>query len=443
MTQSAGIADKSWSVLSRDVVVLVLRVVSSALVARELGPAAMGVWIVLQMIPSYAEAIARPKTDVASVYLLGRGSYRIGELSFVLNVISVATSIVLILLVAWYADVIRDSLIKQPEGRLIHIVLMSFSIPIQFVYLNYAYFLLHYENVQGYNRMLLIREIGGFALTLLLLLGFGLGIIGMVLLTLLAGVASVVYGAIVVHAIEPMEVRWRPGIIRALLGYSVPLYVSGLFSHLNLYAISSLVAFYLTPLQVAFYRMGQDNAFLLNRLPSAVGTILYPRVSKIGPDAAVLAARACRIVLLMLMLAGLVGLILIKPTVVLLYGAEYVAMITSFRILIPGVVLSGATGMLCQYFLGVGRPRLTTALSFAQLVVQIGAATYLVPLHGVVGAAATSSISLIALGCLTAVLFSRTTGLSVRMTLLPTMTDVRDIVAFGLGRMKRVRMAVA
>jgi len=78
-----GISDKSLSLFSRDIFVYSTKTITGAIIARTLGPEGFGIWIILQMLPSYAEAFGRLKFDIAAVYFLGKKSgYGRNSISF-------------------------------------------------------------------------------------------------------------------------------------------------------------------------------------------------------------------------------------------------------------------------------------------------------------------------------------------------------------------------
>ena len=65
-------AKKSFSILKRDILLFVLNVFTSIVIARKLGPELLGIWIIISLIPAYAEAFGRTKFDLAAVYFIGK-----------------------------------------------------------------------------------------------------------------------------------------------------------------------------------------------------------------------------------------------------------------------------------------------------------------------------------------------------------------------------------
>ena len=65
-------ANKSFSVFKRDVLLFILNVFTSIVIARKLGPELLGIWVIISLFPSYAEAFGRIKFDLAAVYFIGK-----------------------------------------------------------------------------------------------------------------------------------------------------------------------------------------------------------------------------------------------------------------------------------------------------------------------------------------------------------------------------------
>ena len=62
------LASKSTSILKRDVFLYAMKIFTSVIIARKLGPEMLGVFVILSLIPSYAESFGRLKFDIAAVY---------------------------------------------------------------------------------------------------------------------------------------------------------------------------------------------------------------------------------------------------------------------------------------------------------------------------------------------------------------------------------------
>ena len=68
-------AQKTFSIFKRDVLLFILNVFTSIVIARKLGQELLGVWVIISLIPGYAEAFGRTKFDLAAVYFIGKKKY--------------------------------------------------------------------------------------------------------------------------------------------------------------------------------------------------------------------------------------------------------------------------------------------------------------------------------------------------------------------------------
>ncbi len=61
---------KVFSIFQRDLLLFITNLVTGILLARFLGPSALGIFGILSMVPAYAEGFGRIKVDIAAVYFI-------------------------------------------------------------------------------------------------------------------------------------------------------------------------------------------------------------------------------------------------------------------------------------------------------------------------------------------------------------------------------------
>lgn len=437
-----SISNKSFALFRRDMLVYTISIVTGAIIARVLGPTSMGIWLILLMIPSYSEAFGRLKLDIAAVYFLGKKRCSLGEMTFILNIVALICSAVIGIVFLWKIDLIRYYLFKNafvPQGVFI---LMLLFVAFQFIGMNYSYLLIYLEDIKSYNNFSLIQQIVGPISAIIMLLLFRLGLFALILSMLISNVLAVLFAAWKIQKVEKMIPNFNIRIIKDLFTYSFSLYLGGIVGFLNTYISSLLVAVYLLPAQLAFFRMGQDRAQLLNKIPSAIGTMLYPRISKTNGAVGLnenLTILSYRISLITASFAAIIGIFLIKPIVFVLYGKDFLPLSISFWILIPGVVLSGATSVFNQYFLGIGRPKITLGISIVPLAFQIALGLIFIPIYGVLGAAFTTSITFIAVSLITILVFQRISKIPISRVIMFKRSDFAIIRDFVINQLKLLR----
>jgi O-antigen/teichoic acid export membrane protein len=426
-----SIAHNSSSVLKRDVFLYVTRIFTSAVIARKLGPDMLGVSTVLFLIPSFAEAFGRMKFDVAAVYFLGKQKYGIGEVVWTLNVLALVTGGLIVAVVLWQFDWLYGLLFSKSslDARyLLYLVLLG--IPLQFLWMNYSYLLLHKDDIVTYNWMVIIKALISSLVAIALLLLFDLGLWAVVGASVLGILLSLVFGLARFGPAERKGPRLSRPLLRDLFQYASQLYGAGLVGQLQMYLSNLLVATFLAPAQVAFFSLARSFGDMIDRVPASLNTILFPRLTKIHSqeEAAGLAARAFRSLLVVLAAVGVAAAVFVFPAVYVVYGSEYLPLAVPFLVLLPGVLVAGTATPFMQYFMSVNRADLGITLPIAPLVVQVLLAFWLIPKLGAVGAAVAFSSGLLLSAGLNIWMFLRLSACTARGDLAVRGDDVRTIL---------------
>lgn len=440
MTGRGSLSAKSLSVLQREALLFASNLITSITIARELGPHSLGLWVILALIPSYSEMIGRVRIDAAAVYYMGKGKYQLGEVVSSLNLIAGVSSAVIISAIAIGYRPFVNALFGDSAIEVEMLVcVMLVQIPANFLYMNYMYLHVHREDIRSVNAMVLTRALGSSALVLVGLLGFGLGLPAVAIGSTLGVIFALVTGVWRLGKVERVGRLINQMLLRDLFLYGGRLYVGTAFSSLNTYASQAIVVAYCMPAQVAFFTIAQQLAQLLNKITEAIGTFLFPRISK-EPElnvAAKLAAQAFRVSIVILLSVGLCAALLIYPAVLLLYGPSYAIVPTFFCIILPGVILAAAASCLTTFYQGIGRAGLVAKVAVVPLILQITLGLVLVPRLQTTGAAITLLVSLSSAAFFQVYVFSRVSKATVRGDLIVRRSDLRTVSDFLVDTIRR------
>jgi O-antigen/teichoic acid export membrane protein len=126
---------------------------------------------------------------------------------------------------------------------------------------------------------------------------------------------------------------------------------------------------------------------MLNAFHTSVVMVLFPRaVNQTVETIREMTARATRLSTLLTAAAGL-GVVILGPQMLtLLYGREYRGALAVLDVLVVEVIVSGATLVLAQAFMALGRPAVVTALQIMGLLLSIPLILLLTPRMGILGA---------------------------------------------------------
>jgi len=415
------------SIFQMDIFIYFLAILTGIIIARTLGPEMLGVWVLLSLISLYAEAFGRLKTDIASVYIIGSGKARPYEVFFSIHFFALATSFLFVLILFWQLDSLHDLFFSDSEITYhLEFTFLILLIPFEFVLLNNIYFLLAIENVISYNRIKVLRQIVHFAVVaLLLMLGFELW--SLVIARLLEVFIALIYSFFCLDKNELLQGKfWNHKVNKDILSYAVNFYSIGIIAYVQELSIRTISAFFLSTSQVAFYSQGEAAGKLLNKIPEALTTILYPRISRLeeSSEAIDLSCRAFRITLLILSFIGIALFFIAKPLVVLLYGIEFELSALVLVIAIPGIIIGSSCLTLKTFFEGRGQVSIIPKIQTIPVVFQVCMAYFLINLHGLIGASISFSVGFSLYGLAVLVTFLKVNKVSF-YKMIPRIEDLK------------------
>jgi O-antigen/teichoic acid export membrane protein len=434
-----SIATATFSMFQRDVIIYVTLFFTSIFIARTLGPTQMGLWSILLLLPSYAAGFGRPMTDTASVYFIARKELTVTSAASALATISIAMWLIVLVVFFVAQSWLFDSPLRHFQGLQWLPMVMLVVVLLDFFTMNYMYLLLAEEDVRSYNWFVLIKSTLAPSLGVVLLLALGPEIKYMVFAVIIGNSAALLYGFARVHRSHSFSLSFDTRTMRILLSYGAKLYVGSIIGFMGFSLASGIVASYLTEESTAFFQIALTRAFLLAKLTSAFGTILYPRIASLKndwPGAVALFTTVSRANVLITVVVAAVTIALANPAIGLLYGEGYAPVVVPFMILIVGAIFIGIEGMINSLFNAKGRPLIPTVLSAAVIVPQIGALALFVPNGDIIIAAWITTGAFFAGAVLKLIAVKRVFGINLTDLMIPRKSDIVLIIS-GISRIVR------
>jgi O-antigen/teichoic acid export membrane protein len=188
---------------------------------------------------------------------------------------------------------------------------------------------------------------------------------------------------------------------RTLLTYGLRSWGIDLLGTMGTQIDQVLVIRLLTPADMGFYVVMLSLSRMLGVIQSSVVTVLFPKTTSLGMQEVVrVTGRAARISSLVTLFCGIVVGVAGPSLLRILYGKEYVHSLATFRVLLLEMLIGGATYVLSQSFMALGRPGLVTLLQALGLTLSVPAMLVLIPRMGVLGAAVALLMATTARFCL-------------------------------------------
>jgi len=379
------------------------------LTARALGPEGRGVLTLVMTLPLTLVALADPGVTKANIYFIARRkrspSLVIGQSIFLALTMGLLAGGGLWLMRSLALDTFLRSVPAVYLGMILAlaplVLAYAYGMSVlralqRFVLFNSARLLMPLLTLIAIVSALFLFDAGLDGATA----GYGLG-------TALA-VAGTLW---IVFRLAPPRFRLDLGLLKETLRYGGKSYVQNLIGHLTYRLDIYMVAYFLSPREVAFYGIATSVAEVLWYIPDSVGLVLFPKLSATDEEQVHgLTAEVCRHTLLITFLGA--GAILVVGTlgIPLLYGPEFQPAVQPFLLLVPGVAVMMLYKVLARNFSSRNRQQISILAASAGLLLNAGLDWVLIPRLGTVGAAVASTLGYSAAGLLLLLAFHRESG---------------------------------
>lgn len=194
-------------------------------------------------------------------------------------------------------------------------------------------------------------------------------------------------------------------LVKKLYLFSIPILLGGLASVILGYMDTLTITKFRTPVEVATYNAALSVARLLSYIPLAVGGVLLPLFSEVwAKGEPELANKILGFVIKFssLFILPLVLLFLVFPEIILrlLFGNEFLEGVLTLQILSVAMGFMAFFIILGSALAGIGRPAINTTVIVTIGIVNMVGNLLVVPLYGMEGAAAVTSISWLLGACM-------------------------------------------
>jgi len=178
---------------------------------------------------------------------------------------------------------------------------------------------------------------------------------------------------------------------------------------------------------VGLYSLAVSVAALINLMTNSVANVLVARqFGGTGSEAVRATSLSARMNLLVGVGLG-AGLAVVSPFLVpIVYGVVFQGSVPALLALVPGIITLAWARGIGAYFVRMNKPLLVSLLAFGALVLNVALNLILIPIWGIVGASAASSLAYFAYAVASMFAFTRLAAVPWR-DLFPSAADVRRV----------------
>jgi O-antigen/teichoic acid export membrane protein len=189
-----------------------------------------------------------------------------------------------------------------------------------------------------------------------------------------------------------LVINWR--LIREMLAYGLPVYSSRALLFVSQRLDTYMIFVLAGTVALGQYTIAVTLAEQIWILPLSISQIMMPNIGRLAlREAAHTTATVVRYASILIVLGALAFLLVIPWLLPFLYGPDYAAAILPFLLLLPGTAAIGLYGIVEPFFQSRGRPRLPLIITFIGVVINLTLNVFLIPVYGMAGAALASSVA--------------------------------------------------
>lgn len=397
------------SVLGSNVAVLLISILLSIIVTRQLGPENKGVFAAITAYPMLLVHLVDMGIRQATTFHIGKKIFPEKQVMTGTLMLFIISSIVGITLSAVLLVSLHNPFFTAP---LILTALLNVPVMLFISYSSGVF--LGKEMIAEFSGMRWLPVALNFLLAWLLVVLFHLSVLGALVAMLVSNSAMAIYAAWLFWKKTDVKFQFSIKVIKAMIitgmGFSLPLFVISLTYRFSMIMMERLS----TESELGLFSTSLGMIEMLWQVPAALGVVMFSRSAN-AVDGTVFTKQATRLfrVCLVAMLAlGVLGMLLAPQIMELLYGAKFRASGILFQIVLPGAIVLTTFKVLNMDLLGKGKPYLATLAMVPAFLVGLALNFWLIPLYDAKGAAISAAVSYSVGGLLFIPVYLRATGSS-------------------------------
>jgi O-antigen/teichoic acid export membrane protein len=389
------------------VLALVALALGTLVVARTGGPAAVGVYALLRVLPGLVGVVLSAGLPGAVTYFLAGPSRDDRRLPATLVAMALAGGTAGTVLWIAGSPLLQRALFAELSGGIV--ALAGVTVLTQLLVATVKSCSQGTDDLPGANIVIVNEELL-FLPAYAAMWAAGAGDdLAIVVSLLAADVGTVVLAARRLARRGSFRDAARPSaaVAREVAGYGMRAQVGGVIVLMNLRLDFIILNVFAGPAVLGVYAIASKFAELLKIPGMALTYVLYPQFARDGKAAAI--ARARRLIPRVALLLGGLSLPLLATAgwiIPAVYGSQFDDAVAPARIIIVGLALDGVAGVITGLFYGIGRPGLNSWAMGAGLVVTVALDLLLIPGLGASGAAVASAVAYLAAALALVVFFS-------------------------------------
>lgn len=401
------------STFARQLLAAALGLITVTIIARSFGPSGNGALTIALLLPTLLTTFLNLGLSSANIYFVGSGQMGLPQVIRANFRVFYGVATIGLIAGAICISMARKELFPGIEEYLLWIALLIFPIALLNIYIQSL--IQATESFGALNYIILAQSVVVLVLTALVAVSPHRSVQLLIIVQAVSQLIILFRFVSFLRGNAAMRGRdSEPTVgIKPLLQFGWKAHLSNMVAFFNYRADIFFLNIYISPVAVGVYAVAVLFAEKLSLISQAIGTVMYPRLSKLSSNKDVrdsLTPSVSRLSLFITTLAGLLLIVIASKGIRLIFGSEYSDAFYALLVLVPGYIIASSSQVIANDIAARGRPELNLITSLVALVANILGSVALIPLMGMVGAGLSITISLSANALLKLVLYSRITG---------------------------------
>lgn len=400
-----------------------LRLIRNAILARALGPADRGLFSLITSLPELIMSAGNAGISNASAYHTAKNEKNFRTILGNTNALLIFMSAVLIF-VSFYL-VNQEWLVNEHSDSIQGFsYFIAFAIPLMLFKVVNINLLNVLHRISQVNSISLLESF--LPLILFLILWFFLDFTPLIAATL-AWFSALLFVAIlsIWQLKQGFPLRLSSTTQKSLLSYGTRGHFDTLFQKLLLRIDFIFVSSFIGNEALGYYAMATAAAELLLTLPNSLTVPLFSFFMKnSNDDKDAVTPIVLRLLMFSMVLLAIIFAIFGKVLILILFGEAYLPAYEPLTLLLPGIVFLSYCSLIRLDFLGRNMPGTVSLISGLAVGLNIGLNIFLISDYGINGVALASTFSYFIAAVGLHVIHKKMTGLTMRETLLLQVGDI-------------------
>ena len=377
-----------------------ISILTSILVAREIGVYGKGVYAFLLVLMTLASPIFHLGYDSGTYYMLSSKKFKLKEIITSVYCISIIFGIIASSFLYLVYDLqLLGTILDSIENKFF--LLFIISIPVYFTYHSSQRILMSTSNFKLNNIITIIRHLLLVFFLIYFVLFKKMEINGIILTIFLSNIFIALTAIICCFNL----INFKPSIwfniffIKESMIYGLKAWYGNLSSVANDMLDQFLLGFLTTAEFLGIYSVSYNYSKLVTKPINQVFNVLFNRIALKGNEAKkhILIAKIHRLIFYFALLLSVFLIFLADKLIPLLYGNDFYVSVQPTYILIPSLILFMITRRVTQVFLmSNGYPMKGSYIQLSGTVIGFISYMLLIPKYGYMGAAIGTSIAYVA-----------------------------------------------